>query len=93
MSPTPVHGSFMLLPLLFHNIPAKQGETWFPGGTSGKESNCRRHKICGFDPWVKHLLYFILPLVQIPPNSKGQHHFPPSFPVQLLLIFITELHH
>lgn len=42
---------------------------------------CRRHKICWFDPWVKHLLYFILPLVQIPPNSKGQHHFPPSFPV------------
>ena len=26
----------------------------FPGGTSGKESacQCRRHKRCGFDPWV-----------------------------------------
>ena len=26
----------------------------FPGGTSGKESTCqcRRHKKCGFDPWV-----------------------------------------
>ena len=26
----------------------------FPGGTSGKESacSCRRHKRCGFDPWV-----------------------------------------
>ena len=26
----------------------------FPGGTSGKELNCqhRRHKKCGFDPWV-----------------------------------------
>ena len=25
-----------------------------PGGTSGKEPACqyRRHKICGFDPWV-----------------------------------------
>ena len=30
------------------NIPA------FPGGTSGKESTCqcRRHKRCGFSPWV-----------------------------------------
>jgi len=26
----------------------------FPGGVSGKElaSQCRRHKRCGFDPWV-----------------------------------------
>ena len=26
----------------------------FPGGTSGKELTCqhRRHKKCGFDPWV-----------------------------------------
>ena len=26
----------------------------FPGGTSGKEPACqsRRHKRCGFDPWV-----------------------------------------
>ena len=29
-------------------------ETGFPGGTSGKEPTCqcRRHKRCGFDPWV-----------------------------------------
>ena len=28
--------------------------TGFPGGTVGKESTCqsRRHKRCGFDPWV-----------------------------------------
>ena len=27
----------------------------FPGGTSGKESTCqfRRHKIYGFDPWIR----------------------------------------
>ena len=27
----------------------------FPGGTSGKEPTCqcRRHKRCGFDPWVR----------------------------------------
>ena len=27
----------------------------FPGGASGKEpaSQCRRHKRCRFDPWVK----------------------------------------
>ena len=27
----------------------------FPGGTVGKESTCqsRRHKRCGFDPWVR----------------------------------------
>jgi len=26
----------------------------FPGGAGGKESacQCRRHKRCGFDPWV-----------------------------------------
>ena len=26
----------------------------FPGGAKGKESacQCRRHKRCGFDPWV-----------------------------------------
>ena len=29
----------------------------FPGGTSGKESacQCRRHKRCGFDPWVRKI--------------------------------------
>ena len=27
----------------------------FPGGESGKETagQCRRHKRCGFDPWVR----------------------------------------
>ena len=24
----------------------------FPGGASGKESTCKRHRRCGFDPWV-----------------------------------------
>ena len=29
----------------------------FPGGASGKESacQCRRHKRCGFDPWVENI--------------------------------------
>ena len=29
--------------------------SYFPGGTSGKESACqfRRHRRCGFDPWVR----------------------------------------
>ena len=29
----------------------------FPGGTSGKEPTCqcRRHKRCGFDPWVRKI--------------------------------------
>ena len=29
----------------------------FPGGTSGKESTCqcRRHKGCGFNPWVRKI--------------------------------------
>ena len=31
----------------------------FPGGASGKEpaSQCRRHKRCGFDPWVQKILW------------------------------------
>ena len=31
----------------------------FPGGTSGKDSTCqsRRHKRCGFDPWVRKILW------------------------------------
>ena len=30
------------------------GEAGFPGDASGKEPSCqcRRHKRCGFDPWV-----------------------------------------
>ena len=37
----------------------------FPGGTSGKESasQCRRHKRCGFDLWVR----------KIPWRKKRQH--------------------
>ena len=29
----------------------------FPGGTSGKAPacQCRRHKTCGFDPWVRKI--------------------------------------
>ena len=29
----------------------------FPGGTSGKEPacHCRRHKRCGFDPWIRKI--------------------------------------
>ena len=29
----------------------------FPGGASGKESarQCRRHKRCGFDPWIRNI--------------------------------------
>ena len=36
----------------------------FPGGISGKKSTCqrRRHKKCGFDPWVR----------KIPWRRKGQ---------------------
>ena len=32
-------------------------EGGFPGGASGKEftCQCRRHKRCGFDPWVKKI--------------------------------------
>ena len=32
-------------------LNAREG---FPGGASGKQpaSQCRRHKRCGFDPWV-----------------------------------------
>ena len=31
------------------------GYRGFPGGPSGKESTCqcRRHKLCGFDPWAQ----------------------------------------
>ena len=34
-------------------VPSKEA-LGFPGGTSGKEPTCqcRRHKRCGFDPWV-----------------------------------------
>ena len=36
-------------------VPTRKG---FPGGTSGKEPFCqyRRHKKCGFDPWIRKIL-------------------------------------
>ena len=35
----------------------KHSSMGFPGGTSGKEPacQCRRHKRCGFDPWVRKI--------------------------------------
>ena len=27
----------------------------FPDGSSGKEHTCRKHKRCGFDPWVRKI--------------------------------------
>ena len=37
-----------------HCWAVSQESRCFPGGTSGKEPacQCRRHKRCGFDPWV-----------------------------------------
>ena len=49
---------------LFFGFPSHLGHhrardchTGFPGGASGKEptSQCRRHKRCGFDPWVRNI--------------------------------------
>ena len=36
-----------------------KGSLGFPGGTSGKEPTCqcRRHKRCGFHPWVRKILW------------------------------------
>ena len=41
-----------ILCMLYFSCPAVH--LGFPGGTSGKESNCqcRRHTRCGFNPWV-----------------------------------------
>ena len=49
----------------------------FPGGTSGKEPTCqcRRHKRCGFDPWVRKMpwrrAWQSIP-VFLPGESHGQ---------------------
>ena len=47
---------------LFFGFPSHLGHhrachTGFPGGASGKEptSQCRRHKRCGFNPWVRKI--------------------------------------
>ena len=39
------------------SIHTHQKKWGFAGGASGKESTCqcRRHKRCGFDPWVSKI--------------------------------------
>ena len=39
------------------NLSAQRSVLDFPGGASGKEHacQCRRHKRCGFDPWVRKM--------------------------------------
>ena len=49
----------------------------FPGGTSGKEPTCqsRRHKRCGFNPWVRKILWrkkWQHTPVLLPGKSHGQ---------------------
>ena len=49
----------------------------FPGGTSGKELACqrRRHKRCGFNPWVGKILWrraWQHTKVFLPGESHGQ---------------------
>ena len=47
----------------------------FPGGPSDKEPTCqcRRHKRCGFNPWVGKILWRRQPtLVFLPEGSHGQ---------------------
>ena len=49
----------------------------FPGGASGKEPacQCRRHKRCGFDPWVRKISWrraWQPILVCLPGESHGQ---------------------
>ena len=49
----------------------------FPGGTSGKvpACQCRRHKTCGFDPWVRKIPWkkeWQLTLVFLPGEFHGQ---------------------
>ena len=49
----------------------------FPGSTSGKESACQcwSHKICGFDPWIRKILWrraWQLTQVFLPGDSHGQ---------------------
>ena len=49
----------------------------FPGGASGKEPTCqyRRHKRCGFDPWVRKMSLeegMITHSIFLPGESRGQ---------------------
>ena len=49
----------------------------FAGDSSGKESasQCRRHRKCGFDPWVRKVPWrrkWQPPLVFLPGESSGQ---------------------
>ena len=39
--------------------PVRESGGAFPGGTGGKEPTCqcRRHKRCGFSPWVGKILW------------------------------------
>ena len=47
----------------------------FPGGASGKEPTCRRHKRCGFDPCVRKIpwrrKWQPIPII-LPGESHGQ---------------------
>ena len=46
----------ILVFLQYKDLPALHG-AFFAGGSAGKESSCqcRRHKRCGFDPWVRKI--------------------------------------
>ena len=43
--------------LNFTHAAIKSSTRGFPGGTSGKEPTCqcRRHKRCGFNPWIRKI--------------------------------------
>ena len=71
------------------NPPPHGGD--FPGGTSGKElaCQCRRYKRCGFDPWVRKILWRRAwqptPLL-LPGESHGQRSragYSPQGPTEL----------
>ena len=56
-----------------------------PGGASGKEPACqyRRHKRCGFDPWVRKILRrraWLPSPVFLPGESRGQKSLVGSSP-------------
>ena len=48
----------------------------FPGGTSGKEPTCqcRRHKRCRFDPWVRKIPWRRMPWQPTPVFLPGESH-------------------
>ena len=47
-----------------------------PGGASGKEPDCqiRRHKRCGFNPWVGKIPSLEEDLVTTPVFLSGEYH-------------------